>query len=113
MIGDTIKYFREKSGMSQQELAEELGLARSSIATWEINKNCPSLENITTLCRIFNISSDRLLGIERTVGAYTPISEEERNIISLYRELNDKGRQMILDTLTAYSLSGMYQKKQW
>lgn len=48
--------------MSQDELAEKLGVSRQSISLWETGQTQPTIDNIIALAKIFNISSDMLLG---------------------------------------------------
>lgn len=62
MLSDNIKNYRKKSGMSQDELAEKLGVSRQSVSLWETGQTQPTIENIIALSKIFNISSDMLLG---------------------------------------------------
>ena len=61
MLSDNIKNYRKKSNMSQDELAEKLGVSRQSISLWETGQTQPTIENIIALANIFNISSDMLL----------------------------------------------------
>lgn len=62
MLSDNIKNYRKKNGMSQDELAERLGVSRQSISLWETGQTQPTIDNIIALSKIFNISSDMLLG---------------------------------------------------
>lgn len=62
MLSDNIKKYRKKAGMSQDELAEKLGVSRQSISLWETGQTQPTIYNIVALAEIFNISSDTLLG---------------------------------------------------
>lgn len=62
MLSDNIKNYRKKNNMSQDELAEKLGVSRQSISLWETGQTQPTIDNIIALAKIFNISSDMLLG---------------------------------------------------
>lgn len=62
MISDNIKKYRKQSNMSQDDLAEKLGVSRQSISLWETGQTQPTIDNIIALAKIFNISSDMLLG---------------------------------------------------
>ena len=62
MLSDNIKNYRKKSNMSQDDLAEKLGVSRQSISLWETGQTQPTIDNIIALAKIFNISSDMLLG---------------------------------------------------
>lgn len=61
MLYDNIKCYRKKNNMSQDELAEKLGISRQSISLWETGQTQPSIDNIIALAKIFNISTDILL----------------------------------------------------
>ena len=62
MLSDNIKNYRKENNLSQDELAEKLGVSRQSISLWETGQTQPTLENIMALAKIFNVSSDVLLG---------------------------------------------------
>lgn len=62
MLSDNIKNYRKKNNMSQDELAEKLGVSRQSISLWETGQTQPTIDNIIALAKVFNISSDMLLG---------------------------------------------------
>ena len=73
MISDNIKKYRKENGLSQDELAEKLGVSRQSISLWETGQTQPTIENIIALARIFNVSTDAIL--DNVGGANVP--EEE------------------------------------
>ena len=47
--------------MSQDELAEKLGVSRQSISLWETGQTQPTIDNIIALSKIFNVTSDEIL----------------------------------------------------
>ena len=53
---------RKALGLSQEQLAERVGVSRQSISKWETGQSAPELEKIVELSRIFGISTDELLG---------------------------------------------------
>ena len=57
-----IKKIREELGLTQQELADKLDCAKSTIAMYENETRKPSLEILVKLSEIFNCSIDYLLG---------------------------------------------------
>lgn len=69
MLSDNIKNHRKKSNMSQDELAEKLGVSRQSVSLWETGQTQPTIDNIIALAKIFNISSDMLLGSSGSADA--------------------------------------------
>ena len=64
-IGKTIKELRKECNMSQTELANKLFISQDTVSLWERGKSNPDIEMIIELTRIFNVSSDYLLGLEK------------------------------------------------
>ena len=63
-IADKIKALRESRGMTQAELARQLGITRSGVNAWEMGLSVPSTQFVVDLALFFNVSSDFLLGID-------------------------------------------------
>lgn len=61
ILADKIIELRKKSGMSQKELAEKLGVSRQSVSKWEGAQSTPDLNRILQLSEIFGVSTDTLL----------------------------------------------------
>lgn len=68
MVADRIKKLREQYGITQSELAKQLGITRSSVNAWEMGISIPSTQYIVELASIFDVSTDFLLGVEKTVS---------------------------------------------
>ena len=66
LLAERIKDLREKSGMTQSDLARNLELTRSSVNAWEMGLSVPSTQYIVELSKIFEVSTDYILGIDRT-----------------------------------------------
>lgn len=61
MLGEKIRKLRKENKISQEELAEKLGVSRQSISLWENDQTMPSMENIVATANIFGVSTDTLL----------------------------------------------------
>lgn len=59
-IGRKITELRKKSGLSQEELAEKMDVARQTISKWELGETSPDLRQAKELSKIFNVSLDEL-----------------------------------------------------
>lgn len=66
MIAERIKFLREQKTYTQTELAKKLGITRSSVNAWEMGISVPSTQYIVELSNIFSVSTDYLLGVEKT-----------------------------------------------
>lgn len=60
-IGDKIYKLRREKAFSQEELGFQIGVSRQTISKWEANSVQPNLENIKSLCEIFNVGIDFFL----------------------------------------------------
>ena len=59
-IGKKIMDLRKKNGLSQEELAEKVGVARQTISKWELGETSPDLKQSKELSKIFHVSLDEL-----------------------------------------------------
>lgn len=62
-IGDKIKEYRKKAGLTQEQLAMRLNVTFQTVSKWETNASSPDLSMIIPLTRLFGISADELLGL--------------------------------------------------
>lgn len=62
-FGNKIKNLRTDADLKQKEVAEILKVSRSSISSYEQNKNQPDLHVVIELAKLFNVSTDYLLGL--------------------------------------------------
>lgn len=62
MIGDTLRFLREKTNKTQEETAKALGIKRSAYSHFENNRNNPDNETLVKMANYFNVSTDYLLG---------------------------------------------------
>ena len=60
-LGKKIAELRKKNNLSQEELAEKVGVARQTISKWEIGDTTPDINQVKIISKIFNISIDELV----------------------------------------------------
>ncbi|MBE6654488.1 MAG: helix-turn-helix transcriptional regulator [Ruminococcaceae bacterium] len=63
-IGSTIKRLRREKDITQEQLAEYLGITSRAVSQWECDRTAPDISQLPALCHIFDVSSDVLLGID-------------------------------------------------
>ena len=64
-IGHQIQKLRKSKNMSQEKLAEKLGVSRHSISNWEREVSNPDLKTILEITKLFNVSLNQLIkGVE-------------------------------------------------
>ncbi len=60
-IGEKISKLRSLADVSQEQLAEKIGVSRQSVSKWEMNQAVPQIDKILLLCELFDISADEFL----------------------------------------------------
>ena len=95
MLADRIKNLRESKGLTQADLAKKLGISRSSTNAWEMGISTPQVQYIVELSNIFKVSSDFILGIDKSATLdISELTQEQvilvSEMINQFRELNKK-----------------------
>lgn len=91
MISDRIKAIREEQGMTQARLASRLGITRSSVNAWEMGISVPSTQYVVELANVLKVSTDYLLGVDKTATiSVAGLSEEDTQLVySLVKHLRE------------------------
>lgn len=76
-FGAHIRELRLKKGMTQQQLAEKLGITGAAVGTWENNRARPRLDKLNELADLLDVPSAELLGIQygsiKGTSAFVPL----------------------------------------
>ncbi len=63
-LGERIQVFRKEAKLSQEGLAEQVGVSRQAISKWERNEATPDVYNLSALAQAFNVTIDDLINEE-------------------------------------------------
>lgn len=77
-IGTTIKRLRKERNITQEQLAEYLGITSRAVSQWECDRTAPDISQLPALANIFEVSADVLLGID--------ITQKENRITDITKE---------------------------
>lgn len=106
-FAQTFKHLRKLKNKTQEGVAKDLSVSKSTIAMWETNKRTPDFEKTEEIADYFNVDLDYLMGrksrstsfddmIEPSANAYVfKLSEEEQLLIEAYRSNDETYRKMI------------------
>ena len=103
-LGKRIAKNRKRLGLTQDRLAELLGVTAQAVSKWENDQSCPDISTLPKLAEIFGITTDELLGKQRTVEAQVdedPAEEDPSIEVSL-----DSGRRSTLALALWLLISG-------
>ena len=78
MFSEQLKEIREANKLSQVETAQKLGVTKQSVANWENGNIMPSIDMLVKIAKLFNITTDFLLGLDcRKFIDVTGLEQEE------------------------------------
>ena len=89
-FNENLKIARERKGLSQKDIAEGIGVAKSTYSLYESGNREPNVQTIKKIADLLNVSADELLGIDdepQTIAAHFDGDEytvEELNKIKEY-----------------------------
>ena len=81
-IGQKILNLRKSANLSQEQLAEKMGVTRQTISNWELNESSPDLKQGIELSKIFNVSLDDLASDSMSECSGEASSDKKITIIS-------------------------------
>lgn len=87
MLSKTLKKLRQQRKITQEQLANEIKIDRSSIAKYESTNSMPSIEVLLSLRNYFNVTLDYLLTGQEQVAASDLYGEQEKDLISTFHKL--------------------------
>ena len=79
-LGNKIHELRKKHYLSQEQLAEKVGVARQTISKWELGETSPDIKQARVLSQIFNVSIDELVNNDTNEIVY--YTDERKRIIT-------------------------------
>ncbi len=98
-----IQELRELHGISQTELAKQLGVVRSTICQYEKGNRQPDTATLLKLADFFGVSVDYLLGrneapsVQMKPAAESELTATEQELLSIYRSVNPALQELILN----------------
>ena len=94
-VGGRIKYYRERKGKDQKEIAEKIGVTSNAISNWENRRTRPDFSVVPKLYESLGITLYDLYGIDSKQDIYT---EKEKSMVERYRGLSHP-HQLAIDNL--------------
>lgn len=76
-IANRLTETRKKNGLSQEELADRLGISRQAVSKWERGEASPDTDNLIALAKIYGTSLDDLLDLEKPLVESSTDKQED------------------------------------
>ncbi len=94
MFKENLIQLRKLNKLSQEELAEKVGVTRQSIAKWESGDSMPDIEKSRLLAEIFNVTLDDLVNYEAGEALGMPTPPKGKHLFGIVT-VGDKGQIVI------------------
>src|SRR3990170_6149465 len=122
-LAEKLRRCRKAKGLSQQKLAEELGIQYQSVQDWERGKTRPSLDKVVRLCEIFGVTSTWLLhpggkeypareeSLLQEPPALYGMDSEGRKYLEMFQRLRPDTKEIVVKIMEALFLKDKAGKK--
>ncbi len=113
-----LRHCRERCGLSQKQVALEIGVAAPTVSQWESEIKTPSSKNWNRLANLYGVSVDYLMGRSDTIDAsdtsrvipyneametlHIVLTEDEHEALTLYQGAESIYQEIIKDVLRAH-----------
>ncbi len=109
-IGTRIKERREELGMTQTQLAEKLGVSKGAIGNYETDANSPKASIMYKVFSALQCDANYLYQDEAADLNSEMLSQDRRNLLRLYNQLNEEGQEKLIDYADDLVRTGKYIK---
>ena len=95
-IAKNLLYYRKKSGLTQKEFAEKLGVKNTAVSNWESGNNSIDIETLFAACEVFHVTLNDMYGKYSQHGSSRPeISFHAQKIAVAYEKATAKEKKLI------------------
>ncbi len=96
-FGAVLREYRNRARLSQQALAEIMGVSRNTVINWETDKNKPEYDVLPKLCSVLGLT----LGILFGPASAERLSPSEQRLLGNYRQLSPIGKNVVAKMTSA------------
>lgn len=94
MFADNLMELRKYHGLSQEELAEKIGVSRQTLSKYETGESLPDIEKCKALADVFGITIDDLICYEKSAGMGLRVPPRGKHIFGMAK-VGEKGQVVI------------------
>lgn len=109
-IANRLVELRKKAGLSQEDLANQLGISRQSVSKWERAEASPDTDNLICLARIYKVSLDDILKTEETVEEIAESAKKRSDAEEIQIKTKDNNT-VIINSKGTFKMSAEESRK--
>ena len=95
-LGERLLEYRTNAKMSQDTLAEKVGVTRQTVSKWETDQSAPEFSKILPLCEIFEITTDELIKGKEEQEKKEKVSSTKQDDFIAYNEKRNKKKAIFI-----------------
>ena len=118
-LSEKLLNLRKANDLTQEQLAEKIGISRQSVSKWESGQAVPELDKIVALCELFNVTADYLLKPSEIdlLTAKTQLLENQQKNLENTIQKKERRKRTILGCasiyLIAFSIMMLMERLTW
>lgn len=110
-LAGKLRFFRQRAGLTTNEVGEKIGKSYKTVSGWEHGRGQPDADMLFLLCEIYGIENISEFYTSDAEQGVTPVSQDEEELLTIYRNLNKESRAMLLGTARAFAGNPDMQKE--
>ena len=95
-LGQRIQELRRQAGLTQEQLAERMGVTRQAVSKWESDGGVPELDTLIAMSRLFHVTIGQLLGVEEAPQGDGDSGQEDGGQAQAGAQLDEEQVEAIL-----------------
>ena len=97
-FAERLKITRKKCKLTQKEVAKALDITEGAYCSYEKGKRETNLEKLVKLAKLFDVSTDFLLNVNK-YNKDAELNQIEKDLLTIFKNLNDQGQEYIMQTI--------------
>ena len=119
---ETIERLIKEKGYKSSRIAKEIGIAASTFSDWKSGRSVPKMDKLQKIADYLGVTLGELTAeweaatpaeielFEKDVATPHPLTDQERELLDMLRELNQEGRQKAMEYIKDLYDTGKYKK---
>lgn len=111
ILADKLRLFRSQAGLTAKEVGDKIGKSAKTVSGWEHGRGQPDADTLFALCKVYGIKSMSEFYAEDVSCIADNLPPQEKELLSLYRSMNNDGKDLIIKTVRAIVTGNPDMKK--
>lgn len=113
MIGENLKYLRNKNKLSQNALAESLEIPRTTLGDYERGKTEPNIAMLVRMSSFFDVKIDELINSNLSLGKYEILKNQLMRVLAITMDENEAGNIELVESKAEAGYLDSYQNPEF